>query len=26
MMIDDTGKDILRIKLGLPFIFEDEEE
>jgi len=26
MMIDDTGKDILRMKLGLPFIFEDEEE
>ena len=26
MMIDNVGKDILRYKLGLPFIFEDEEE
>jgi len=26
MMIDDVGKDILRAKLGLPFIFESEEE
>ncbi len=26
MMIDDVGKDILRTKLGLPFIFESEEE
>jgi hypothetical protein len=26
MMIDDVGKDILRVKLGLPFIFESEEE
>jgi 16S rRNA C967 or C1407 C5-methylase (RsmB/RsmF family) len=26
MMIDDVGKDILRVKLGLPFIFECEEE
>lgn len=26
MMIDNIGKDILRVKLGLPFIYEVEEE
>ena len=26
LMIDDKGRDILRLKLGLPFIDDDSEE